>query len=180
MSVLSSLQETSALSTQTWMHTMRSLPQAAQPFLSPSSQPHHQAPPHFKSPIPSPVEIGVAVVVQWLTNPTRNHEVCQFDPWPRSAGQGSGVAMSCGVGRRWGSGLTLLWLWRRQVVTAPIRPLAWELPDAECVAQKSKKKKKKENPIKIILTLVMFFIFSFFFFFFCFLGPHLQLWRFPG
>ena len=29
---------------------------------------------------------------------------CQFDPWPRSLGQGSGVAESCGVGCRCGSG----------------------------------------------------------------------------
>ena len=35
---------------------------------------------------------------------------CRFDPWPRSGGQGSGVAVSCGVGRRHGLDLTLLWL----------------------------------------------------------------------
>ena len=39
-----------------------------------------------------------------------------------------GVAVSCGVGHRWGSDLPLLWLWRRPVATAPIRPLAWEPP----------------------------------------------------
>ena len=25
---------------------------------------------------------------------------CRFDPWPRSVGKGSGIAMSCGVGHR--------------------------------------------------------------------------------
>ena len=39
---------------------------------------------------------------------------------------GRAVAVSCGVGRRRGSDPALLWLWRRPVVTALIRPLAWE------------------------------------------------------
>ena len=30
--------------------------------------------------------LGVPVVAQWLTNPTKNHEVEGFDPWPCSAG----------------------------------------------------------------------------------------------
>ena len=34
----------------------------------------------------------------------------------------------------------LLWLWRRSAVTAPVRPLAWELSYAMGVALKSKKK----------------------------------------
>ena len=36
--------------------------------------------------------------------------------------------MSCGVGRRRGSDLALLWLWYRPAAAAPIRPLAWEPP----------------------------------------------------
>ena len=36
-----------------------------------------------------------------------------------------------------------MWLWCRPVATAPIQPLAWELPYAVGVALKSKKKKKK-------------------------------------
>ena len=36
--------------------------------------------------------------------------------------------MSCGVGRRRGSDLALLWLWRRLAAAALIRPLAWEPP----------------------------------------------------
>ena len=36
---------------------------------------------------------------------------CGFDPWPHSVGQGSGLAMSCGVGHRRSSNPALLWLW---------------------------------------------------------------------
>ena len=53
--------------------------------------------------------------------------------------------MSCGVGCRQGSDPTLLWLWCRPAVTAPIRPLAWEPPCAAGVAlEKDKKTKKKD------------------------------------
>ena len=62
-----------------------------------------------------------------------------------------GVAVSYGVGRRRGLDPVLLWLWRRPVATAPIRPLAREPPYAAGVAQEKakrqrKKKKKKESP----------------------------------
>ena len=43
-------------------------------------------------------------------------------------GQGSGVAMSYGVGHRYSSEPVLLWLWHRTAATAPIQPIAWELP----------------------------------------------------
>ena len=56
--------------------------------------------------------------------------------------------MNCGVGRRRGSDLTLLWLWRRLEATAPIRPLAWELPYAAGVAIKGQKTKKKKGCIE--------------------------------
>jgi len=81
-------------------------------------------------------------VAQWLTNPTRNHEV---------AGSVPALAqwlVSCGVGCRRGSDPALLWLWRRPVATAPIVPLAWEPPYAAGAAQeiaKRPKKKKKEQ-----------------------------------
>ena len=43
--------------------------------------------------------------------------------------------------------LALLWLWRRLVAIAPIRPLAWEPPYAAGaapeMAERQKKKKKK-------------------------------------
>ena len=53
--------------------------------------------------------------------------------------------MSCGVGGRRGSDPMLLWLWHRPAVTAPIQPLAWELPYAVRWPKKEKKKRKKER-----------------------------------
>ena len=53
--------------------------------------------------------------------------------------------MSCGVGRRRGSDLALLWLWRRLVSTAPIRPLAWEPPYAAGVAQQMAKDQQQQQ-----------------------------------
>ena len=50
--------------------------------------------------------------------------------------------MSCGVGRRCGSHLALLWLQCRPVATAPIPTLACELPYAMGVALKRQKEKR--------------------------------------
>ena len=61
------------------------------------------------------------------------------------SGLGSGFAVSCGIGRRCGSEPRLLWLWRRPVAAAPIRPLAWELPCAACVAIKKPKQNRKPD-----------------------------------
>ena len=57
--------------------------------------------------------------------------------------------MSYGVGRRCGSDFELLWLWHRPVATAPIGPLAWELPYAVGVAPKRQNKTNKKNPGKL-------------------------------
>ena len=64
-----------------------------------------------------------------------------FNPSPRSAGQGSGVARSCGIGHRCGWDPALLWLWCRPAAAVPIRPLAWELP----IRHKCGPKKQKQN-----------------------------------
>ena len=49
--------------------------------------------------------------------------------------------MSYGVGRRHGSDPALLWLWHRPEAAVSFPTLAWESPNAACVALKSEKKK---------------------------------------
>ena len=53
--------------------------------------------------------------------------------------------MSCGVGRRHGLHLALLWLWHRPAATALIRPLPWAPPYALGAALKRQKKKKRKK-----------------------------------
>ena len=53
--------------------------------------------------------------------------------------------MSCGIGRRLGSDLALLWLWCRPAAEAPIIPLAWEPPYAPDLALKRQKGQKKKK-----------------------------------
>ena len=61
------------------------------------------------------------------------------------SGLGSGVAVSCGVGRRRGSDLGLLQLWRRLAAVALIGLLAWEPPYALGKALKSEERKKRKK-----------------------------------
>ena len=59
-------------------------------------------------------------------------------------GQGSSVAMSCGVGHR----MVCIWHccgWRRLAAAALIQRLAWELPYAMDMALKQQKKKKSNQ-----------------------------------
>ena len=73
------------------------------------------------------------------TNPTSIHEYVGLIPaWPCSVGQRSRVAVSCSLGHRHGSDLTLLWLWHRPEAVAPTQPLAWKLPCASGAALKIK------------------------------------------
>ena len=75
-------------------------------------------------------------------NPISIHEDVGSIPGLTQWVEGSNVAVSCGVGRRCGSDLALLWLWCRPAATAPIRPLAWEPPYAEGVALEKTEKTK--------------------------------------
>ena len=78
-------------------------------------------------------------MAQWLTNPTRKHEVVGSIPgltqWDKDP-------VSCGVGRRRDSELALLW----PAAIAPIRPLAWELPSAAGAAIE-KANNNNKNPM---------------------------------
>ena len=77
-----------------------------------------------------------------------------MDPWPRSVGQGSGTAVSCGVGCRLGSDPALLCLWYRPAAAAPIRPLAWEPPHAGGAALKKKKKSEIKTKLEDVHYLI--------------------------
>ena len=66
-----------------------------------------------------------------------------FDPWACLVGQGSGTAMSCGVGHRGSSDPTLMQLWHRPAAVAPIQALAWGLPSAAGTVLKSNNNHKK-------------------------------------
>ena len=57
----------------------------------------------------------------------------------------SGVAICYHVGSTCCLDLALLWLWRRPVATAPIRPLAWEPPICLGSGPRNGKKTKQTN-----------------------------------
>ena len=54
------------------------------------------------------------------TNPTRNHEVVGSIPGLPQWVKDLALAVSCGVGCRWGSDPSLLWLWCRTTAVAPM------------------------------------------------------------
>ena len=71
--------------------------------------------------------------------------------WVRSLALLSGLriwpAVSYGVGLRCSSDPTFQWLWHRPAATAPILPLAWELPYARGAALKKKEKEEEAQYI---------------------------------
>ena len=67
-----------------------------------------------------------------------------------SVGQGSGIAVSCGVGCRHGLDPALLWLWYRPTATAPITPLAGEPPYATGAALEKAKRPERKKEMQIL------------------------------
>ena len=71
-----------------------------------------------------------------VTNPTGIYEDMGSIPGLPQWVKGSSIAMSCGIDRRCGLDLVLLWLWYKLAPAAPIQPLAYELAYAVSVALK--------------------------------------------
>ena len=83
-------------------------------------------------------------MAQWIKNPTSIHEDVSLTPGLAQWVKDPGISMSCGVGHRRSLDPMLLWLWRRLAATAPIGPLAWELPICQGYRPKKTKKKKRK------------------------------------
>ena len=92
-----------------------------------------------------------------VKNKTSIHEDGGLIPGLAKWVKGSGIAISCGVGRRHSLDLALWWLWLKLAAAALIRPLAWELPYAAgAVLNKRTNKKTKPKNKKKICGMVLF------------------------
>ena len=89
-------------------------------------------------------DLGSACGAQGVKNPTGMNEDVGSIPGLAQWVKGSGIAASCGVGRRHGS--DLVWLWCRPAAAALIGPLAWELPRVWSYKAKKKKKSTSRSP----------------------------------
>ena len=86
-----------------------------------------------------------------VTNPTSNHEEDAGSiPGLPQCVKGSGVAVSCGVGRRRSSDPVLLWLWCRPTEGGPRK---------KTTKKKKKKKKRKKMVWPFMNSIFLIFIF---------------------
>ena len=86
-------------------------------------------------------------MAQWLTNPTRNHEVVNHEASLSRLEIWCCRGLWCGL-QMLGLDPELLWLWCRLPATAPTGPLAWEPPYAAGAALEMTKRQKKKNASK--------------------------------
>ena len=98
----------------------------------------------WDSPRPPESEaLGAPLVAQQVKNLTSTPGDVSLIPAFIQWVKGFGIAVSCCVGHRCSFNLVLLWLGHRPAATAPVQPLAWELPFVAGAALKRKKRKKK-------------------------------------
>ena len=94
-------------------------------------------------------------MAQQLMNLTSIHEDMDSIPGLAPSAQGSGVAVSCGVGHRCGLDPALLWLWYRPAATAVIPPLVWELPNTMRVDHNPPQKSRFQNYVYMGVPVVV-------------------------
>ena len=109
-------------------------------------------------------------MAQWLTNTTSFHEDASLIPGLSHCVKGSGIAMSCGVGHRYGLDPMLLWLQQLKSYSSFRSDLTPSLGTSichGCVPKKTKSSPPK-NPLHLYSSLPSALLFFYLFVLFCF------------